>query len=282
MLRSFTLLLAAALASGADIPKRIISLSPDVTEMLYGIGAFDRLVGVGNYDTYPPQAAKLPHLGQLHSPNLEQLTALRPDLVIVNSAQAPFLADTMKSLGFRLLITSNKSVQEIYDAMTQLGHATGNEKEAAVLVATTRAGLERIARKMAAKPGLVRPRVALIVDRTPGMLRDMYYCTEGTYLAELISIAGGRMALPAVPTGYAKLRQEDLLAANPDVVLDFIQGAVGRFSGNPIDAWQEMPELKAFRTHRIHEVNEDYVPHASQRIVLTVELFAKLIHPEIP
>jgi ABC-type Fe3+-hydroxamate transport system substrate-binding protein len=87
--------------------------------------------------------------------------------------------------------------------------------------------------------------------------------------------------VPAVASGYTKLRKEDLLAADPDIILDFIQGPKSRFAGDPIEAWQEMPELKAVRAHRVYGVNEDFVPHASQRMVQTAELFARLIHPEI-
>jgi iron complex transport system substrate-binding protein len=121
----------------------------------------------------------------------------------------------------------------------------------------------------------------MIIDRTPGTLRDLYAATDGGYLAELVAIAGGRMALPPVEGGYEKLSKEDLLAANPDIILDLVQGPTGRFSGDPLEAWREMPELKAVREHRVRDVTEDYVPHASQRIVQTAELFARLIHPEI-
>jgi iron complex transport system substrate-binding protein len=279
MRRAFLLSLSFALcAAGTEVPQRIVSLSPDLTEILYGLGAFSRVVAVSNYDTYPPEVEKLPKLGQLHSPSFEKLTALRPDLVVINTAQAPFFEDALKDLGFPVLKTSNRSVQEVYAAMMAIGRATGNENEAARLVSATREGLDRVARKTAHLP---KPRVVLVVDRTPGTLRDLYTATDGSYLAELIGIAGGRIALAPVPTGYAKLSKEDLLAADPDIILDFVQGPKSRFSGDPIEAWREMPELKAVRGHRVHGVNEDYVPHASQRIVQTAELFARLIHPEL-
>src|SRR5260370_2038762 len=100
MRHAFLLALSFALcAAGADVPQRIVSLSPDLTEMLYGVGAFPRVVGVSNYDTYPPDAAKLPRLGQLHNPSFEKVPALRPDLVVINTAQAPFLDGTPKELG---------------------------------------------------------------------------------------------------------------------------------------------------------------------------------------
>jgi iron complex transport system substrate-binding protein len=272
-------LLLAALATAADVPQRIVSLSPDLTEILYGVGAFNRVVGVSNYDTYPPGVAKLPRVGQLHSPSLEKLTALRPDLVIINNAQAPFLEETLKELGLRVLKTSNRSLEEVYAAVIAIGCATGNESEAGKLVAATREGLDRVARKTS---GLSKPRVVVIVDRTPGTLRDLHTATDGSFLGELVGIAGGRIAVSPVQTGYAKLRKEDLLAANPDIILDFIHGPKSRFAGDPLEAWREMPELKAVRTRRVQGVNEDFVPHASQRMVQTAELFARLIHPEVP
>ena len=279
MRRAFLLALAFALcAAAADVPQRIVSLSPDLTEMLYGVGAFNRVVGVSNYETYPPEAAKVPRLGQLHSPDYEKLTAMRPDLVVINNAQVPFLEDTLKELRFRVLKTSNRSVQEIYAAMIAIGHATGNESEAAGLVAATREGLDRVARRTARLP---KPRVALIVNRTPGTLRDLSTATEGSFLAELVEIAGGHIVVPPAKSGYGRLAKEDLLAIDPDIILDFVHGPNSGLAGDPLEAWREMPELKAVRSHRIHGVYQDFVPHASQRIVLTAELFAKLIHPEI-
>jgi len=123
--------------------------------------------------------------------------------------------------------------------------------------------------------------VVLIVDRTPGTLRELITATAGGFLGELVEIAGGRIAVPPAKDGYGKLSKEDLLAAHPDVILDFVHGADSRFAGNPTEAWREMPELKAVRAGRVYAVNEDYVPHASQRMVQTAQLFARLIHPEI-
>jgi len=274
----FLTLLLASFAGAADFPQRIVSLSPDLTEMLYGVGAFSRLAGVSNYDTYPPEVVKIPHLGQLHNPNLEKLTASRPDLVIINNAQAPFLEETLKGLGLRVLKTSNRSVEEVYAAMIAIGHATGNDREAAKLVADTREGLDRVRRKTAMLP---KARVVMIVNRTPGTLRDLSSATDGSYLADLVEIAGGRIAIPRVPSGYARLSKEDLLVTNPDIILDFVHGPKSSLAGDPLDAWRELPELKAVRDHRVLGVSADYVPHASQRIVQTAELFVRLIHPDL-
>ena len=273
-----TLTLAFA-ATAADTPKRIVSLSPDLTEILYGVGAFPRIVGVSSYESYPPEAAKLPALGDLQRPNLEKLTALRPDLVLINVQQAPYFEDTLKQLGLRVLAAKNHSLAEVLESIIAIGHAVGNDTQAAKLAADTREGLDRVARKTASLP---KPRVVLVVDRVPGTLRDLYTATSGSFLAELVELAGGHLVLPAGPRkATPNFRKEELLALDPDVILDFIQSTKGRLAGDPEEPWREMPELKAVRTHRVYGVNEDYVPHASQRIVQTAELFAKLIHPEL-
>jgi iron complex transport system substrate-binding protein len=270
-------LIAALSAVAADVPRRIVSLSPNVTELLYGIGAFDQVVGISDYCTYPPAVSKLPSVGGWHNPNLETLLGLRPDLVIVDDGQAPFVRDKFKDLGFSIMVVKLHRVADIYETITALGRTTGHEDGAAKLLTVTREGMERVARKTAALP---KAKVVLIVDRTPGTLRDLYTATDGGFLGEVVEIAGGKIAVPPDTRGYGKLSKEDLLAVNPDVILDFIHGAKSRFVGDPMEAWNSMPELKAVRAHRVYGVNEDYVPHASQRVVQTAELFARLIHPE--
>ena len=274
----FAALIAAITLHATDMPRRIVSLSPNVTEMLYGIGAFGQVVGVSDYCTYPPQVKQLPSVGGWHTPSLEKLAAMRPDLVIVDDAQAPFIEDNVKALGLHLLVVPNHSIQDIYAGMGVLGRATGHEDGAAKLAAHTRGQLQQIGRKTAGRPVLP---VILIVNRTPGTLRDLYTATEGGFLAELVTIAGGRVGAPKAPNGYAKLTTEDLLTINPEVILDFTHGSEGKFAGDPLEPWRDMPELKAVRSHRIYAVDEDYVPHASQRIVDTAALFARLIHPEV-
>ncbi len=265
-------------AGGADVPHRIVSLSPNVTEMLYGIGAFSQVVGISDYCTYPPEVAKLPSVGGWHNPSLEKLAALHPDLVIIDDGQAPFIEDNFKKLGLRVMTASDHSVQDVYNSIAALGRATGHEQDAARLTAATREGLLRVSQKTAR---LAKPNVVLIVERTPGTLRDLYTATAGGYLGELVEVAGGRIAVPPSKRGYEKLSKEDLLAINPDFILDFIHGVKSRFAGDPIEAWREMSELKAVRSGHVRGVNEDYVPHASQRMVQTAELFAHVIHPEL-
>jgi iron complex transport system substrate-binding protein len=276
--RTLSALLCFAVAAfAADAPKRIVSLAPNVTEMLYGIGAFPDVVGVTEYCSYPPEVKSLPTVGSWHNPNLEKLLAMRPGLVIADDGQVHFVQDKIRDLGFSVLVVPSRTVADVYTAIGELGRATGRGEGAARLVTTTHDALARVSRRTAGLPKLT---VVVIVNRTPGTLRDLYTATDGTFLAELVEIAGGRVVIPANAHGYNRLSKEDLLAINPDVILDFIHGSGSRLAGDPMAAWKEMSELKAVRSRRLYGVQEDYVPHASQRIAETAALFARLIHPE--
>jgi len=278
MKRALIALLTIAFgAAAAGPPRRIVSLSPNLTEMLYGIGAFGQVVGISDYCDYPPEVARMPSVGGWTNPSLEKLAAMRPYLVFIDDGQAPFVEDSFRKLGLRVITVADHTVDDVYSAIATLGQATGHQVEAAKLIAATRDGLARISQRTAPLP---RPKVVLIVDRTPGTLRDLYTATGGGFLGELVEMAGGRIAVPTTRRGYEKLSKEDLLAVNPDFILDFIHGVKGRFTGDAMEAWREMPELKAVRAGHVHGVEENFVPHASQRMLQTAELFARILHPE--
>jgi iron complex transport system substrate-binding protein len=269
--------LSALCLSAAGLPRRIVSLSPNLTEILYGVGAFDRVVGVSDYCTYPAAAKKLPSVGGWRTPNLERLAALQPELVLIDDGQAAFLQDNLKALGLPTLVVSDDKVEDVFTAIATLGHATGCEAQAERLAASTRAALKRISQTTTAQP---KPAVVLIVDRSPGTLRGLVAATVDSFLGELVAVAGGRIVTPPLRGAYGHINKEDLLSLDPDVILDFVHGRAGPDlpPDNQTSAWQGLPELKAVRQRLVYAVNEEYVPHASQRMVQTAELFARLIH----
>jgi iron complex transport system substrate-binding protein len=271
----FFALFAQLFAAGPS--RRIVSMSPTVTDLLYGIGAFDQVVGVTDYCTYPPAVKNLPRIGGWHNPSLEKLASLRPGLVIVDEGQRAFAEDRVRDLGLPILSVPSRTIADLYSAIAILGRATGHVAEADRLAAQTRAAFDRVARRAT---GLPKVKTVVIVDRTPGTLQELYTATRGSFLAELIDMAGGRIDLPAARSGYTKLTKEELLADNPDVIIDSVHASISRFAGDPIAAWKELPELKAVRTHRVYGVGEDYIPHASQRMAQTAEVFLRLLHPE--
>jgi iron complex transport system substrate-binding protein len=278
--RGFVLaLLAWGVLGAARPPQRIVSVAPAITEMLYGIGAFDRVVAVTEFCLYPPEARSLPKVGGWSTPSVERVAGFRPDLVALSDAQAPFLKDSLEKLGSHIEVVKSQTVADAFQAMMALGKATGNERQAAELAAHTRAALETVRRRAGPLP---HPTVLAIVDRTPGTLRDLYAVTSGSFLAELIEVAGGRVAVGSTRAGYGRISKETVLELNPDIILDILPASQGSAGPHPESAWGELPELGAVRRGQVHVVREEFVPHDSQMIARTAALFAHLLHPEVP
>ncbi|MDP2233145.1 MAG: helical backbone metal receptor, partial [Actinomycetota bacterium] len=168
---AFGILTLGLTAGLAAAPQRIISIAPSVTEILYGLGAFDRVVAVSNYCTYPPAVKSLPRVGGWHAPNLEKLVALHPDLVVMTEAQAPFIHEQLQQLGIKTLVTPSQTVEDALNAIEVIGRATGKEREATALATATRSVLDRV---RARARNLPHPTVLCVVDRMPGTLRDLY------------------------------------------------------------------------------------------------------------
>ena len=259
-------------------PQRIISLSPSATEMLYGVGAFDRVVAVSNSCEYPPEVAELPRVGGWNNPNLEQVAALRPDLVVFAGALAPFIKDKLDALGVRTLGLPDQSVEDALSAVEQVGRATGNEEEGRRLASETRAKLDEV---RALTANLPRRRVLCVVDRVPGTLRDLYAATSGSFLAQLLEAAGGESVAPPAAGGWGKIQKEAVVALDPEIIIDLMmQKAEGGLAEDTQAVWRELPQVSAVREGRVYAVRHTSVLHPSQFVGDTARRFAELIHPE--
>jgi iron complex transport system substrate-binding protein len=120
-----------------------------------------------------------------------------------------------------------------------------------------------------------------VVDRTPGTLRDLYVATRGSFLADLIDVAGGECVAAPEPAGYSKISKEAVAALAPDLILDFVHGSTNRLGEDPIAVWGDLSLLRAVRERKVYPVRNEFVPHASQFVADTAELFARIIHPEL-
>lgn len=268
-------------------PQRIVSLSPSTTEILYGVGAFERVVAVSDYCEYPPEVKNLPRVGGWGNPNIERLAALRPDLVIVSDVQLPFLKSRLDALQIPVLGVPSKSLTDALDAITLVGRQTARETEAANLRRETEQRIERVREQT---KNLRRPRVLCIVDRVPGTLRDLYTISHESFLAELIEAAGGEvLSATHAPGGYGQISKEAVLAMNPDIIIDMVQGAsrnpIGGGQAGALDedlqkVWQELPQVRAVQDRRIYQLRDTSVLHPSQFVADTAERFARLLHPE--
>jgi len=264
--------------SPAGKPARIISLTPSTTEILYGVGAFDRVVAVSDYCSYPPDVNRLPRVGGWNNPNMEQIASLRPDLVVFSDAQAQFVKDKVEAAGIRTLAVPSQTLEDAYKSIELVGRATGDEEAARRLLEQTRLSVETVRLSTARLP---KRRVLCVVDRVPGTLRDLYTAGGDSFIAQLIRIAGGEPVSPPTREGWGKMQKEAVVALDPDVVLDLMmQNPAGGLAEDTLAVWGELPTLRAVREGRIYPVRDQTVLHPSQLVGESARRFAELIHPE--
>src|ERR1044071_8067822 len=236
-------------------PARIISLSPSTTEILYGVGAFDRVVAVSDYCTYPPEVSKLPRVGGWNNPNMEQIASLRPDLVIFSDAQAQFVKDKVEAAGIRTLAVPSQTLEDAYKSIELVGQATGEEEAARKLLEQTRASVQTVRLSTEKLPRL---RVLCVVDRVPGTLRDLYTASEQSFIAQLIREAGGEPLSPPSRANWGKMQKEAVVALDPDVIIDLMmQKAQGGFDEDTLAVWRELSSLRAVREGRVYALREE-------------------------
>ena len=261
----------------AQTPQRIVSISPSVTEILYGIEAWPHVVAVSQYCSYPDDVKNKPRVSGWDKTNLEQLTALKPDLVIGVAAQAPFLQDKLNGLGIRSLFVKSETLNDVYASIGEIGKVSGHEQQAAELLVKTKAEIEAVRKAVANRQQL---KILCVVDRVPGTIRELYTATRGSYLDELITIAGGESIAPAAEHGWGKITKEAAVSLNPEVIIDMVQSSKGDFGEDPIAVWRELSEVRAVQNQRIYPITDPLVIHPSQFVGHTAQVFARAIHPE--
>lgn len=264
-------------SANTGAPQRIVSLSPNVTEILYAIGAWPQVIAVSEYCTYPEDVKNKPRVNGWDRTNLEQVVALKPDFVIGVEAQEPFVRDKLDGLGVKSLFLKGQKLADVFRSIVEIGRATGHEAAATELSAKTQGEVEQVRQTVA---GLPRPRVLCVIDRLPGTIRDIYTATRGSFIDELIQIAGGDPVAPPGQEGYGKITKEAVLSLNPEVIIDMVQGSKGKFGEDPISVWDELSEVDAVRNKRIYPMTDEWVIHPSQFVGQTAKTFARVLHPE--
>lgn len=268
-------LLFFALSLGAQ-PKRIVSTSPGLTEILFALGLDDRIVGVSEYCRYPQKALAKPKVGSFLQPNLEAITALRPDLVLIIKNPVR-LRQKLEALGLKVEELDLETMPGILAAIDFLGIRTGRKQQAAAL----RADLEQ--RLAAVKNSVkIRRRVTFLVGRTPQRLEGMIAVGPGSYLDELMRAAGGDNIFADSPTMYPKISVEQLLARDPDFLFEMGDAVhegipLGKYRENVLEVWARLPWLRAVREKRVYPINDSIFVVPGPRFAEAAERFAAML-----
>lgn len=264
-----------AAAQPAPAATRIVSLVPAVTESLFAIGAGPQVVAVSSFDHFPAAVEALPRVGALLDPDTERILSLKPDLVVVYGSQTDLQAQ-FKRAGIRTYVYRHGGLADALDSMSAVGQVTGHAAGAARVVASLRATLDGIRRRVA---GRARPRTLLVLSRQPGSLRAVYASGSVGFLHDLLEVAGAANVFPDIPRESVQPSQETLLMRRPDVVVELQPGADVADLNEARRAWSALASIPAVRNRRIHVLTGAHVVIAGPRLGDAAEAIARAVHP---
>ncbi len=236
--------------------RRIVALTPSLAETLFALGLGGRVVGVGDYVSYPPAAAALPRLGGLFNPNLERTISLKPDLAVLLPSEKD-LGAKLRPLGVDLLIVPDESLADVERSFQTIADRCGVPAAGRKLTAEWKAGL---ALPPLPGPPLKPLKVMISVGRQEGKLGEITAAGRGTFLDELLHRLGAENAFADSPTLYPQIGMEELMARRPDVILELRTDALSAAqSAAIVHDWQALPNLPAVHNGRVEVIAGDYV-----------------------
>ena len=236
------LLMALASACGGDarpaddaapvveVPRRIIAVAPSATEMLFELGLGDRVVGVGDYAKWPPEAASRPTIGGLFDARLEVIAGLDPDLAVLLPSEDR-LRGQLEAMGVEVLTVPSESLADVEEMALEIGNRCGVEAGAEEFLARWR-------QQMAPRQRQQSTAVLLVVSREPGRLSDVLVAGPGTFLDELLQRLGLPNVMSDAPIAYPQVNLEEIILRHPQVIIE-LQGAPGAYDDLPED-WSRM------------------------------------------
>lgn len=251
-------------------PQRIISIAPNVTEILFALGLDQKVVGRSDYCDYPPEVRQKPSVGGLIDPNIEVIVSLHPDLVIgTPEINKIAIAAELARFHIPLYGVHTKSLDDVLRSLEDVGALTGDSERARTLVRSLRQRRDAVVKEVA---GRHRPRVLYLVWYNPISVPG-----RGTFITDLISLAGGESISGDLRQDWAQMSLEEIVRRDPEIIL------LPSNNGNSpavdqLKTWPGWSSTTAVRTAKIFTVN-DSSSRPGPRLFDALEQFANIFHP---
>jgi iron complex transport system substrate-binding protein len=268
---------AAAAAGVHAAAHRIISIVPATTEMLFAMGAGDRMLAVGSYDHYPPDVERLPRVGALLDPDVERILAMRPDLVVLYGTQTA-LKQQLDRAKIPYYSYVDRGLPEVTGTIRSLGARVGVDRGANALADTIDRQLAGIRARVAKGP---RPRTLLVFGRERGSLRNIDASGGEGFLHDMLESAGGADVLGDIHHQSVMMSTEMVLARAPDVIIELRYSAADISAGNDLGAWNVLASVPAVKNHRVYLLQGEEFVVPGPRVVAATERLARTLHPDI-
>lgn len=244
---------------------RAVSLAPNLTEIIFAVGGGDRLVGVTSFCDYPQEATKIQKVGDTLKPNIENIIALKPDVVFVSTAsQLESFTSILEKQGIKVFVTNPNSLKDIYKSIEQIGEVFGRKNKADEIVDNLK---KRVAEVEAKTKDAEKVKTFLQIDKS------LYTIGKESFLTDLIEKAGGVSVTADVETDYPKISKEKAFALNPDAII--LSDSSDNNEPNEVFATSA-----AVKNGKVFKIKADILSRPGPRIVDGLEQIAKSLHPE--
>lgn len=262
------LILLTASCRGKEAQKqdRYVVLSPEIAEILAALELTDRIVGLTDECTYPPELAEIEKVGAFGGVNLEKVLALKPSLVFTTSLEQDAIAQDLRRLGYPVESLYPKNVAEIYSGIQYLGELCGASKKAETLVQEMQAQISAI---QAQNQGKSIPRVYLEIYRDPLMS-----VADNSFVGELIELAGGDNVFDTLERDYSRVNPEAVIKAAPDIMICYSRDSRQNILSRK--GWQHIPALKNDMIFFESDIDPDLIQRGGPRIVQGIKRLSEI------
>jgi iron complex transport system substrate-binding protein len=256
--------------------QRVISLAPNITEMIYALNQQSRLVAVTDYCNYPPEAKSKGTIGALLNPNLEKIISLKPELLIGTSAHSE-LAIKLASKRLKTILLPNDTVDEILMSIDSIGILLDCREQAEQLVQSIKDSIDEYhiyTDSLSAK----RPRAMLVLGREPGTTRNIGVIGSHNYMDSLWTLMGGINLFGDLNTKFAQVSREIIIQRNPDLIIEFKiedEWDTEKTKIN-LEEWQDLHLVKAVNKNQIYVIPHEYAFIPGPRIYLLAKSYANI------
>jgi iron complex transport system substrate-binding protein len=253
-------------------PKRIVSLAPNITEILFGLGLDEGVVGVSIHCNFPEKAKTKVRVGSYINLDYEKIISVAPDLIIATGAgNTRDMVGRLGELGFSTYVIYPKNFSDILKNIAHIGQVVNREKEARVIIEGLRKRSQRV---IELTKDLPRPKVLVQIGEAP-----MVTVGKGSFADDLIRLAGGENIAGKEKEVYPRLGMEEILKRSPEVIVISSMNPKGDYQKS-LKEWNRWKTIPAVRDCRVHIIDSDLIDRPSPRIVDGLEELARFLHPE--
>lgn len=249
------------------VPEKIVSAAPNMTELVYKLGAGDKLVGRTKYCDYPEEALNVESIGTLKTPDIEKIISLEPDLVLASTHFNEENAQKLENAGIKVLsLYEENNVDGVYTMIDTLGKALNKQSEADKTIEEMKSTINEVTEKVSK---LEAPTVYYVVGFGDG---GNYTAPENTFVGQLIKLAGGNNIVPASDSWSYSL--EALIEADPEIIV-VRKGEKEAFKSAPA-----YNNLTAVKNDKVYEIDNNLLDRQGYRNAEGVKNLAEIFHPE--